>query len=43
MEMSIMFDTSDCPKDMVGVGQLRLVISLTIANDMLYHVVTPGF
>jgi hypothetical protein len=42
MEMSIVFDASDCPKNMSGVGQLPLVISLTIANIRLYRVLVDG-
>jgi hypothetical protein len=42
METSIRFDASDCPKNMAGAGQLRLVISLTIANIRLYHVLIDG-
>jgi hypothetical protein len=32
METSISFDASDCPKSMVGDGQLLLIVSPTIAN-----------
>jgi hypothetical protein len=42
MEMSISFDASDCPKNMAGAVQLPLVISPTIANVMLYHVLIDG-
>jgi hypothetical protein len=38
MEMSIGFDASDCPKNMAGAGQLPLLVSPTIANIMLYHI-----
>jgi hypothetical protein len=38
MEMSIGFDASDCPKNMAGVGQLPLLVSPTIANITLYHI-----
>jgi hypothetical protein len=38
METSISFDASDCPKSMVGVGQLLPIVSPTIANMKLYHV-----
>jgi hypothetical protein len=42
MEMSIAFDTSDFPKNISRAGQLPLVISLTIANVRLYHVLIDG-
>jgi hypothetical protein len=42
METSISFDASDYPKNMVGAGQLPLVISSTIANIRLYHVLIDG-
>jgi hypothetical protein len=42
METSIEFNASDCPKNMVGAGQLPLVISLTIANIRLYHILIDG-
>jgi hypothetical protein len=32
------FDSSDCPKSMAGVGQLPLLVSPTIFNIKLYHV-----
>jgi hypothetical protein len=38
MEMSIGFDTSDCAKNMVGAGQLLLLVSPTITNTMPYHI-----
>jgi hypothetical protein len=38
METSITFDALDCPKNMAGAGQLLLVVSPTIANVRLYHV-----
>jgi hypothetical protein len=38
METPISFDATDCPKSMIGVGQLPLLISPTIANIKLYHV-----
>jgi hypothetical protein len=41
-ETSIGFDTFDCPKNMAGAGQLLLVISLTIANVRLYHILIVG-
>jgi hypothetical protein len=42
MEMLIGFDASDCPKNIAGVGQLPLLISPTIANIKLYHVLVDG-
>jgi hypothetical protein len=42
METSIMFDASDYPKNMSEAGQLSLVISPTIANIRLYHVLVDG-
>jgi hypothetical protein len=42
MEMSIGFNASDCPKNMVGAVQLQLVISPTITNVRLYHVLIDG-
>jgi hypothetical protein len=42
METSISFDTTDCPKNMAGVGQLPLLIFPTIANFRLYHVLIDG-
>jgi hypothetical protein len=42
MEMSISFDASDCPKSMAGVGQLPLLVSLTVINVKLYHVLIDG-
>jgi hypothetical protein len=42
MEMSIGFDASDCHKNMVGAGQLLLVISPTITNVRLYHILING-
>jgi hypothetical protein len=38
METSISFDAFNCPKSMAGVGQLPLLISPTIINVKLYHV-----
>jgi hypothetical protein len=35
METPIGFDASDCPKSMVGAGQLPLLVSPTIANIKL--------
>jgi hypothetical protein len=42
MEMSIAFDTSYCPKNMSRARQLPLVVSPTIANIRLYHVLIDG-
>jgi hypothetical protein len=42
METSIDFDASDCPKNVVRAGQLLLVVSPTIANVRLYHVIIDG-
>jgi hypothetical protein len=42
METSIGFYASDCPKSMVGAGQLPLLVSPTIANIKLYHVLIDG-
>jgi hypothetical protein len=42
METSISFDASDCPKSMTGVGQLPLLVSSTIINIKLYHILIDG-
>jgi hypothetical protein len=42
MEMPIEFNASDYPKNMVGAGQLPLLVSPTIANIKLYHVLIDG-
>jgi hypothetical protein len=42
METSIDFDASDCPKNVAGAGQLPLVVSPTIANIRLYHILIDG-
>jgi hypothetical protein len=42
MEMSISFDASDWPKSMVGAGQLSLLVSPTIVNIKLYHILIDG-
>jgi hypothetical protein len=42
METLISFDASNCPKSMAGVGQLPLLISLTIVNIKLYHILIDG-
>jgi hypothetical protein len=42
METPIGFDASNFPKSMVGVGQLSLLVSPTITNIKLYHVIIDG-
>jgi hypothetical protein len=42
METPIGFNASDCPKSMAGAGQLPLLVSPTIANIKLYHVLIDG-
>jgi hypothetical protein len=42
VETPIGFDASDCPKSMAGVGQLSLLVSPTIFNVKLYHVLIDG-
>jgi hypothetical protein len=42
IETLIEFEASDCPKSMAGVGQLPLLVSPTIANIKLYHVLIDG-
>jgi hypothetical protein len=42
METPIGFDASNCPKSMAGAGQLPLLVSPTIANIKLYHVLIDG-
>jgi hypothetical protein len=42
VETLIGFDSSDCPKSMAGAGQLSLLVSLTISNVKLYHVLIDG-
>jgi hypothetical protein len=42
METSIGFNASNCPKNMVGVRKLPLLVSSTIANVELYHVLVDG-
>jgi hypothetical protein len=42
METPIGFDSSDCPKIMAGAGQLPLLVSPTISNVKLYHVLIDG-
>jgi hypothetical protein len=36
------FDTSNYHKSVVGVGQLPLLVSPTIANVKLYHIIIDG-
>jgi hypothetical protein len=42
MEMLISFNASDYPKNMAGVGQLLLLISPTITNIRLYHILVDS-
>jgi hypothetical protein len=42
METPISFDASDCTMSIMGAGQLLLIISTTIANIKLYHVLIDG-
>jgi hypothetical protein len=42
METLIGFDATDCPKSMVGTGHLLLLVSPTIANVKLYHILING-
>jgi hypothetical protein len=42
METPIGFNASDYPKSMAGARQLPLLVSLTIANIKLYHVLING-
>jgi hypothetical protein len=42
VETPIGFDASDCPKSMAGAGQLQLLVSPTISNVKLYHVLIDG-
>jgi hypothetical protein len=42
VETLIGFNTSDCSKSMASVGQLPLLVSLTISNVKLYHVLIDG-
>jgi hypothetical protein len=37
-ETSISFDASDCPESMAGAGHLPLLVSPTIVNIKLYHI-----
>jgi hypothetical protein len=36
------FDTPDCPENMAEAGQLPLVMSPTISNVNMYHVLIDG-
>jgi hypothetical protein len=36
------FNSSNCPKSMAGAGQLPLLVSPTISNVKLYHVLIDG-
>jgi hypothetical protein len=42
METLIGFDSSDCPKSMAGASQLPLLVSPTISNIKLYHILIDG-
>jgi hypothetical protein len=42
METSISFNASHCPKRMAGARQLSLLVSSTIINVKLYHVLVDG-
>jgi hypothetical protein len=42
VETLIGFDASDCSKSMAGVRQLPLLVSPTIANVKLYHILIDG-
>jgi hypothetical protein len=42
VEIPIGFDASDCPKSMAGAGQLPLLVSPTIFNIKLYHILIDG-
>jgi hypothetical protein len=42
VETPIGFDASDCPKSMAGAGQLPLLVSPTIVNVKLYHILIDG-
>jgi hypothetical protein len=42
METSTVFGSSDCPKNMGDVGQLPLLISPTVSNIKLYHVLVDS-
>jgi hypothetical protein len=42
VETPIGFDSSNCPKSMAGVGQLPLLVSPTISNVKLHHILIDG-
>jgi uncharacterized Zn finger protein (UPF0148 family) len=42
METPIEFDSYDCPKSMAGASQLPLLVSPTISNVKLYHILIDG-
>jgi hypothetical protein len=42
VETPIGFDFSDCPKSMAGASQLPLLVSPTISNVKLYHILIDG-
>jgi hypothetical protein len=42
METPISFDTSNCHRSMAGAGQVPLIVSPTIANIKLYHILING-
>jgi hypothetical protein len=42
VETSVGFDATDYPKSMAGAGQLPLLVSPTITNVKLYHVLIDG-
>jgi hypothetical protein len=42
VETSVGFDATDYPKSMAGAGQLPLLVSPTIANVKLYHILIDG-
>jgi hypothetical protein len=42
VETPVGFNATDCPKSMAGIGQLPLLVSPTITNIKLYHVLIDG-
>jgi hypothetical protein len=42
LETAISFDATNYPKSMAGTGQLPLLVSLTITNIKLYHILIDG-
>jgi hypothetical protein len=42
LETTISFDATDCLKSMAGAGQLPLLVSPTITNIKLYHILIDG-